>query len=391
MSANRSRPPDGDTTDAPAYTEIDAQEAVELARHLVGARRVSLLLPVDDPSELRIVASCGIPDEIVATARIQPGEGIAGLVMQTRQPLLVNGDRPDLRLRATVDYTTSSFISVPVLFEPYGCGVFNVADPVRGDAFSREDLARLQSLASLVARSLLAPRVESYRRDAQTQRAHLHQQLLQAQETERGRLARDLHDEAGHTLATAIFRLDLEARRLAPESAPAAALARAREALMTCANALHDLAFTLHPRILTDLGLVPALRSLIAQVAEMGHLTIDLTIDEPTPHLSPEMNLAVFRVVQEALTNVRKHAATDRAWVVLSFADDQLQLCVEDRGVGLGAELLAGQSQITLGLGGMRERVELLGGTFSLTVGSAGGLIVSARLPLADEAGRIPD
>lgn len=363
-------------------------ETVELARQLVGARRVSLLLPSDELPILRIVASSGIPAAVASMVQVQPGEGIAGLVAQTRQPLLVNGDLAGIRLRATTDYMSSSFISVPILFEPYGCGVLNVADPLRDNVFSREDLASLQVFAQLVARALVASKAEAHRWDAQEQSTNLHHQLIEAQELERGRLARDLHDEAGHTLATAIFRLDLEARKLSPESMSAVALSRSRDALMACAETLHNLAFTLHPRILADLGLLPALRSLITQVEEIGQLQIDLAVHGTPNQLRPEVKLAAFRVVQEALTNVRKHAETDRAWVILTFDVEQLQVVIEDAGIGLVADPLLTQRSATLGLGGMRERVELLGGTFHLISRGEGGLIVSACLPLDNAGGQ---
>lgn len=356
-------------------------------RQLVGARRVSVMLPSDELPILRIVASSGISTAVVDMARARPGEGIAGLVAQTRQPLLVNGEQEHIGLRATTDYTSSSFISVPILFEPYGCGVLNVADPTRDTTFSREDLASLQMLARLAARALVTSKVEAHRQEAQVQSVDLHQRLIEAQELERGRLARDLHDEAGHTLATAIFRVDLEARKLAPESIGAIALERARDALMTCSETLHSLAFTLHPRILADLGLIPALRSLVTQVEEIGQLQIDLTVHGTPNQLRPDLKLAVFRVVQEALTNVRKHAETDRAWITLTFSGGKLQIAIEDAGVGLVADPLLGQRSATLGLGGMRERVELLGGTFHLTSRGAGGLIVSACLPLDTDGG----
>lgn len=255
--------------------------------------------------------------------------------------------------------------------------------------FFPRGLANIEGFAHLVARALVANRSELHRRDERRQSTSLHQQLIEAQELERGRLARELHDEAGHSLATAIFRLDREARKLASESVEAIALSRARDALMFCAETLHNLAFTLHPRILADLGLIPALRSLITQVEEIGQLQISLTVDGTPDQLRPEVKLAAFRVVQEALTNVRKHAETDRAWVSLRFNDGQLAITIEDPGIGLVADPAAISQSATLGLGGMRERIELLGGQFRLISRAEGGLIVSACLPLDDPGGAI--
>lgn len=361
---------------------ISLQEVVKLAGQLVSARRISLLLPDDDRSILRIVASSGLPAEIIHEVRVQPGEGIAGLVLQTRQPLLVNGDHAGIRLRATTDYHSSSFISMPILFEPYGCGVINIADPIRGEAFTHEDLAHLQSFARLVARSLTVEKADRHYGGGLAEEALL-QQRIEVQELERGRLARELHDEAGHVLATAIFRIDLNTRGFAPGGRAAAALKDARAAVLACAESLHDLAFSLHPRILADLGLGQALRSLVRQMEQLG-LSVELAISGTLPPMSPEVKLAVFRVIQEALANIRKHAATDRAWVSLSHDQEHLQVRVEDHGIGLSSDLQAEPSRASLGMVGMRERVTLLGGSFRLISRGDGGVCIIARVPLVN-------
>lgn len=362
--------------------EREMQEAVDLVGRAVGGRRVSLLLPLDERKELRIAAAVGLPARVVGTARTYLGKGIAGHVAQTRHPLLVNEPRPDVRHRGTAAYTSASFISVPVMLDPERCGVLNIADPTLHAGYSEEHLATMQLFARLIARGLNPWRADLLSRRARDERSRLHQQLIEAQELERARLARDLHDEAGHSLATAIFRLDIEARKLPPESDATLALGRARDALMTCADALHHIAFTLQPRILADLGLIPALRSLIAQVEELGQLHVSLSIDGTPGQMSPEAGLTIFRIVQEALTNVRKHAGTDQACVALHFRPSSVALTVEDVGVGIDLGALRDRLYPALGLRGMRERVELLGGTHVVSARRGGGTVVAATLPL---------
>jgi len=360
----------------------ELRESVELAYQLVGGRRASLLLPIAERPELRIVAVTGLPTRIVNMTRVCPGEGIAGRVQQTWLPLLVNAAHPGIPLRASAGYATNSFSSVPVPFDRYDCGVLNVADPVLDEAFTDDHFTAMQSFAALIGRSLVARHAEHRAREAEDRTSRLHQQLIEAQELERGRLARDLHDEAGHSLATAIFRLDIEGGGGLASGRELAGRGRTRDALMQCADALYNIAFTLQPRILADLGLVPALRSLIAQVEEVGQMQIDLAIQGTSGHLATEVRLTAFRIMQEALTNVHKHTGNDHARVTLDFQPAQVVLTVEDAGVGMGPEASRGEQHAALGLRGMRERVELLGGTFVVADRCDGGTVVSAILPL---------
>ena len=357
--------------------------AVEFARRLVGGRRASLMLPAEEADELRIAAASGLPERVAAEARVRLGDRVAGRVAQTQRPLLVNGDRA--RAPHTAGYRTGSFISVPVPLDGEAWGVLNVADPEAGAAFAPDDLTTLQAFAAYLARTL-APLPER-RQVRQLRRAvrQLQWRIIQAQEHERQRIARELHDEASHALTAAIFRLDLAAVKLAPDAAGArAALSRTREALVDCAATLHDIAFALRPRILEDLGLGAALRSLVAQATEPGDLRIALEVAGEEPALDEAVELAIFRVVQEALTNTRKYAGATAALVRLTFLARRLTIVVEDDGVGIAAHRRSTgeRPRPGLGLAGMRERVEALGGTLTIGAREGGGTRIVARLPL---------
>ncbi len=370
--------PDPSPTDPPAPTARHPAAPnplamiAPLARRLLWGERASLLLPHNGLDVLRIVSASGLPDTVVAQAQVRLGEPIAGLVAQTRQPLL--GSDPAVTHGDRVGYyRTGSFVSVPVPLGDGQYGVLSVADPRDRATFRAADVEALQGLAALVAHYIsgTVPR-EAVRR-----------QLIQAREEERGRVARELHDDAGHALTAAIFRLDLDALRLGDDPLAAhAAIERARAALLESAALLHDATYTLRPRILDDLGLLAALRSLLER-AEEGDRRVTMSVTGEPRRLDEARELAVFRVVQEALTNVRKHARAAQTWVWLRFEAAWLTVIVEDDGIGLdpAAVPTPGPSS-SLGLAGMRERVEVLGGALTIGARPHGGTRLVAHLPL---------
>ncbi|HEX5501238.1 MAG TPA: GAF domain-containing sensor histidine kinase [Thermomicrobiales bacterium] len=369
------------------------ESMVELARRLVRSRRASLMLPGRDTAEeLHVAAASGLPAEIASAARVRLGDPVSGIVAQTRRPLLVN-ERGRARARGAPEalaartvrpprrpsYRTGSFISVPVPIAGMGYGVLNVADPVKRRGFGRDDLESLQSFAGHIAHEL------AYTRGHHN--GDLRWRVIQAQEEERRRIARELHDEAGHALAAAIFHLDLETVKL-PTGADSAqeALQDARDTLMDCTAMLHDIAFALRPRILEDLGLAAALRSLTSRARASSGLDMTLTIAGEERPLPEALELAVFRVVQEALTNVLKHARATVGSVILRYGPASLVLVVADNGVGLrelpGAGAASALARPSLGLGGLRERVAMLGGTLEVGAAAPGGTQLTVTLPL---------
>ena len=189
--------------------------------------------------------------------------------------------------------------------------------------------------------------------------------LLRAQEEERRRIARELHDQAGQTLTALKIELDLEGRKEAS--------ARVAEVLAQ----VRDVSELLRPRALDDLGLVPALRALVDDFSRRTHIPVAMEADDPQGW-APETALTIYRVAQEALTNVARHSGARQAWVRLVREGAACRLVVEDDGRGMQDGL-----KPHLGLMGMRERVTAAGGTLRLERASKGGLRVEADLPWA--------
>lgn len=213
----------------------------------------------------------------------------------------------------------------------------------------------------------------------QDQFNHLGRSVYRLQEDERRRLARDLHDGLGQNLTALTHQLGLLIDQLPAEQA--AARTQAERALEICRSTLDDtrqMSRLLRPQVLDDFGLYTALQWLCRTVSGSSGLQCELQIDHE-PELDVELATVVFRVVQEALTNVVRHAGAQRADVRLGLRGQWLQIEVQDDGSGLPDPSAA---TLGSGLGGMRERLRLFNGELSLQPGDPKGLRVRALLPL---------
>ncbi len=217
-----------------------------------------------------------------------------------------------------------------------------------------------------------------------TKDSGLGERLITVLEAERGKIAREIHDEAGQLLISAAFRLD-QAIALLPKAFVAREqLEQARQALDECAETLHRLAFNLRPRMLDDLGLIPALHSYLRRYADLGSVKLEVHLEQPGQKLQAPTELAIFRIVQEAVANVRKHSQATTVCIDLRFTAELAELRISDDGVGFEPTALGHvrAARPRLGIQGMRERAAALGGEIQLESGRFIGTTIRARLPI---------
>ena len=307
----------------------------------------------------------------------------------TKRPYYVPDIRqdPDLApLRATLEaYGWRALVVVPLLSHDQLWGLLVVyADQV--EAFSPNDIAGLMSLASQAAVALQNARlVEAL----EQQRAALHQvslRLVQAQEAERRRIARELHDELGQLLTA--LKLNLEAGRqaLLPE-APAklkTSLQEASSLAIQTMESARNLSLELHPAILDDLGLIAALRWEIDRYKQRTGQSICFEAADLADDLGPEVTITIYRVVIEAMTNIARHAQAREIFISLVVEGPQIVIQIEDDGIGfeVAPEIQGLKKRPSLGLVSMRERAELLGGQLRLISAPGRGTKVCMHLPL---------
>jgi signal transduction histidine kinase len=203
----------------------------------------------------------------------------------------------------------------------------------------------------------------------------LSRRLLEVQEEERARLARDLHDDVGQVLTALKIRLESVARG---DPATGARLADCIDTTHHALDRVRQLSFALRPAQLDDLGLESALRSHVQREAGAGGVKAHFELTGAPRGIAPEIETACFRVAQEAITNVLRHASAANLWVRLACADGRLELSVRDDGAGF--DLDAGRR--SLGLLGMEERVALAGGELEVRSAPGQGTSLRARFLL---------
>jgi signal transduction histidine kinase len=220
----------------------------------------------------------------------------------------------------------------------------------------------------------------------------LSHKLVEVQENERRHIARELHDEIGQSLTAA--EMNLQAALAAPRSANIERrLAASMKAVEQVLEQVHDLSLNLRPSMLDDLGLEPALRWLTRQQMELAGVEAEFHADHIERRLHPVIETECFRIAQEALTNIVRHARAGRAGVSLAAADGHLHLRVRDDGQGFDVAQLRGDAVrgASLGLLSMEERAALAGGGITLNSTLGRGTEVHAWFPLRWEGEQIPD
>jgi len=220
--------------------------------------------------------------------------------------------------------------------------------------------------------------------DREILRGQLLQKIMVAQETERQRIARDLHDQAGQALTSLL--VGLRAMEKAGSLAQAQALAQDLKGVVTQAlDEVHNMALELRPRVLDDLGLVPALARFVSSCpARFGFQADFAAIGIDGQRLPPEVETTLYRIAQETLTNVARHADASHASVLLQRRGESVVLVVDDDGVGFdAAQVMASRlDRDRLGLYGIEERASLVDGRLTLESTPGVGTTVSVEIPL---------
>jgi two-component system, NarL family, sensor kinase len=340
---------------------------------------------LDDTDRSLTLAGATPPfDKQVGKVRLPLGEGVTGWVASHGRPAVITEHKerdpryryfPQLRGE---DYT--SMASVPMTSKPGGLvGVLNVHTSARRD-FTDRDVRLLMSIGSLFAGAIHQARL--HRRLAARERAHerFTEQVIAAQEAERHRLAADIHDGITQRLVSLRFHLDAATAALTDQFEFAATqLARAR----TLADLTFDEARAaingLRPPVLDDLGLADSLASLARSIE-----ALDVVVDVEECPLHEHAEIALYRIAQEALQNVVKHADTRSVHLSLRQADGEIQLQVRDRGRGFDrAGMSFGEDQLAGGYGmiSMAERAELIGGRLEVVSRPGTGTTITARVP----------
>lgn len=315
------------------------------------------------------------------------GQGVPGWLLDHKTPYLTNQAEIDERIEPDFRerFAIRSVLSLPIVDAMDTVlgflEVHNKSDAGGFTAFDQRTLVGVSQVASIAIQNALA-----YRKlqEADLLHSHLLEKIMTAQEDERRRISRELHDDIGQSLTSLLVGL-----RVTEEDMNQAGMGeRLRELRNITGQALQDvqrLARGLRPSVLDDLGLEEAIARFAADFAGMYGIHVDVAQDHGrADRLPPATETALYRIVQEALTNVGKHAGASNVSILLQRKPDQVQLIVEDDGRGFDARSVLEKSLTGhhLGLHGMRERAALLNGFISIESSPKAGTTIFVTIPL---------
>ncbi len=351
-------------------TETDLETLLGLVVHhlreLLGARFVAVALPAGE-DELRIAAAAGEGAGDLVGVTMPRADSKSGRVLDRRRSERVDSviDDPEVYQDVTRRIAARTGMWVPLIARERVIGVLEVHDKESpGTArFTDDDLRLAETFASRAAVAVdLSQRVA---RDAL-------RRVVAAQELERRRLARELHDETGQALTSILLGL-----KPLEDGPGREAVAELHELVVTALQDVRRLAVELRPKVLDDFGLVPALERLAESFGEQTGLKVDFHSAIGEDRLPSEVETALFRVVQESLTNVVKHSHANRVSIVLTRRGGGVAVVVEDDGAGFDPA----DSGDGIGLLGMRERLALLDGTLDVESSAGQGTTLVAEVP----------
>jgi two-component system, NarL family, sensor histidine kinase DevS len=339
-------------------------------RELVQARLVLIALPTDD-RHLVVRATDGEGGEELVGMQLGEEESKAGRVLTRRRSERVDSMIDDVEVDQEVSRRLGARtgLYVPMMLRDRPIGLIAAHDKEALDArFSEEDVRLAEGFAARAAVAVdLSERVA---RDAL-------RRVVSAQELERRRLSRELHDETGQALTSILLGLkSLEDVTDAAELAESTS--RLRELVVTTLQDVRRLAVELRPTALDDFGLVPALERLVDTFREQTGIEVDLEPRLGDERLPPDVETTLYRITQEALTNVVKHAHANRVSIVLTRRDGSVSAVIEDDGRGFAEAEGTGNG---LGLLGMHERVGLVDGRLTIESSPGAGTTLSIEVP----------
>ncbi len=333
----------------------------------------------------------GLSDRYVEETRLAPGEGIAGRVAQSGKAIMVEDVSADPRTAhpdVVSDEGLKAFISVPLRSKDKVLGVINVASRMP-HIFTSNDMHLLHSIGDQLGVAIEQARLNERLRRARERLRRLARQNLVAEEDERRRIARELHDETSQSLSGLALQLqalvDMAEMSGNQDTEFIKGLRKVQALTVQVHQEVSRLIADLRPALLDTLGLIPAVRQ--HAEAALTHLGINVTVETKGTErrLPPEFETGLFRFIQGAVGNIAQHSKAENATITLEFRDNELIICVKDDGQGFNVSEITDVEESGRGRGlfSMRERVGFLGGSSWVESNPGQGTAIWARVPIS--------
>jgi signal transduction histidine kinase len=358
-------------------------KVLEITTRTFQASMGAVLLREAEGDALRVSASVGAHVKVPEDFRIMPGNGFAGKIAAAGEPGMIldtsaEGDpfTPIIRIRA------KSLWGVPLKAEGQSIGVLVIGfdKPYEWLPTERE---LMRAIADRAALAIERARMTDALREREQKIAELSAHLLRVQDEERKRISRELHDETGQALM--VIRLYLGMMETGTRARGARARIRETvEVVDRTIEGIRRIIGKLSPLVLQELGLVAAIRKEAKHLAKTTGVKTRVLISDDVGRLAPGAEQAIYRVVQEALHNVAKHAQARNVTVQIVREDEQVQVVVEDDGIGIQSR--ANSRSQSFGLAGMKERIAVLGGISRVISAKGKGTRIEITVPAGDPA-----
>jgi signal transduction histidine kinase len=367
--------------------DVILNSALDKTLEVIEAEIGGILLLDEKSQMLSYGVHRGLSDEFVrGIASLALGEGIAGQVAERGETLVVDDISRDPRVTRSVvaEEGLKAFVSVPLKYKERIVGVLNIASR-RPRPFPEQQVQLLTAVGHQLAIAIENARLYEALQLREQMRAELLRQIISAQEDERRRVARGLHDVTSQALATLAVRL--EALAAGPRSSAKdieTQLEEIKSLLAATSKEVHGMIYDLRPSLLDDLGLPAALRSCAHNSLDAAGIEVHVEVVGQEERLPPQVEITLFRIVQEAISNIAYHARAESTYISLEFKEKSVAVQVEDDGIGFDFSQgfsSAGAKQ-SVGLLGMKERAELLGGTLTIDTKPGGGTRVAVEIPV---------
>lgn len=331
----------------------------------------------------------GLSAEYVQGVCYRLGEGIAGRVAQTGKSIFSEDISTDPRAThhdLIAAEGLRAFVSIPLRSKEKVLGVLNIASHEVGK-LSSEDIQFLDNIAAQIAIAIENAKLHQEVQHKEEIRGELLQDIFSIQEEERRRIARELHDETSQALASLTASLEAATGMLPPNADKTKAMLRKAQALsINILDEISKLIYELRPTLLDDLGLVAATRWLADNNLRAAGVSVSFKTTGREKRLAPQLETTLFRVVQEAVSNIAKHAHAKNVSINLHFRKSLIRVHVRDDGTGFDVEEAISSKDRPRGLGllGMRERVELMNGTLNIqSHPGSDGTEINIEIPLS--------
>jgi len=357
------------------------QRVLEITAHTFSANIGAILLHDHETELMRVEATIGFEESIRGEFVVELGKGLAGLIAQSGEPLLITNVAQDTRIISnTIREKAKSLWGMPIKHEGKTIGVMVIGYPRLYEWLPTErDLMR--AIADRSALAIHRARMTAQLREREAQIAELSAHLLRAQEEERKRISRELHDETGQALMVIRLYLGMLESKLSSKPAKAK-VAETVQVVDRTIEGLRRIIGKLSPLVLQELGLLAAIRKEAKDLERNKALSTRVVISDSFGRLHPETEVTLYRIVQESLHNVAKHAHAKNVEICLEREGDNVRLVIEDDGVGIFPK--ANFRGNSFGLAGIKERVGMLDGTVRVISLKGKGTRIEISVPATE-------